>query len=313
MNLVIGLDVGGTSSRALVADLAGRRVGVGMGGGGNPLSRGVEPAVRAIRSALEQALVGVDPNAVAGNVIGAAGFGSRSPAHGALGEMWSDLGLPGSPVIGGDAEVAFASGTADLDGSVLISGTGAVASHFVDGMEVGVADGLGWLLGDHGSGFWIGREAVRHCLGLAYAPDGVLAPAVAQALLGRPDATRSDLIAATYSAAPVRVSELARAVVTAQEAGSVAAASILTAAADKLVETLALVRAPGAQTVVVLAGGMLQTAHLRAGVRGRVAARWPGSVIARSGSGAAGAAWLALRRLGVDLPLSQHATLTAAP
>ena len=136
---------------------------------------------------------------------------------------------------------------------------------------------------------------------------------MAQALLGRPDATRSDLIAATYSAAPVRVSELARVVVTAQEAGSVAAGSILTAAAEELVQTLALVRAPGAQTVVVLAGGMLQTSHLRAEVWGRVAARWPGSVIVGSGSGAAGAAWLALRRLGVDLSVSQHATLPPPP
>jgi N-acetylglucosamine kinase-like BadF-type ATPase len=313
VTVVIGMDVGGTTSRALVADLSGRRVGVGSSGGGNPLSRGVEPALRAIRSALEQALDGVEPSAVAGNVIGAAGFGSRSPAHDALREMWRDLGLPGSPVIGGDAEVAFASGTPDLDGSVLISGTGAVASHFLDGVEQGVADGLGWLLGDHGSGYWIGREAVRHCLGSAYASDGVLAPAVAGALLGRPEASRSDLVAAAYAAEPVRLSELARVVVTAQESGSVAAASILAAAADELVKTLALVRAPGAQTVLVLAGGMLQTPHLRAQVRERVAAQWPGSVIVGSGSGAAGAAWLALRRLGAELPESLHATLTTAP
>jgi glucosamine kinase len=290
VTVVIGMDVGGTTSRALVADLSGRRVGVGSSGGGNPLSRGVEPALRAIRSALEQALDGVEPSAVAGNVIGAAGFGSRSPAHDALREMWRDLGLPGSPVIGGDAEVAFASGTPDLDGSVLISGTGAVASHFLDG-----------------------REAVRHCLGSAYASDGVLAPAVARALLGRPEASRSDLVAAAYAAEPVRLSELARVVVTAQESGSVAAASILAAAADELVKTLALVRAPGAQTVLVLAGGMLQTPHLRAQVRERVAAQWPGSVIVGSGSGAAGAAWLALRRLGAELPESLHATLTTAP
>jgi N-acetylglucosamine kinase-like BadF-type ATPase len=313
MTLVIGMDVGGTTSRALVADLSGRRVGVGTGGGGNPLSRGVEPAVRAIRSALEQALEGVDRTAVAGNVIGAAGFGTRSPAHDALGQMWQDLGLPGAPVIGGDAEVAFASGTPDLDGSVVISGTGAVASHFVGGVEQGVADGLGWLLGDHGSGFWIGREAIRHCLGSAHPRDGILAPAVATALLGRPEGTRSDIVAATYAAEPVRVSELARVVVTAQEAGSVAAAAILAAAADELVRTLALVRAPAEQTVVVLAGGMLQTTRLRAEVRERVAARWPGSPLVGSGSGAGGAAWIAARRLGADLSESLHATLTAAP
>ena len=41
MTLVLGMDVGGTSSRALVADLTGRVLGIGRGGGGNPVSRGI--------------------------------------------------------------------------------------------------------------------------------------------------------------------------------------------------------------------------------------------------------------------------------
>ena len=56
-------------------------VGTGLAGGGNPISRGVGPAMAAIRSALEQALEGVDRSLVRGNVIGAAGFGSETGAH----------------------------------------------------------------------------------------------------------------------------------------------------------------------------------------------------------------------------------------
>lgn len=310
MTLVLGMDVGGTSSRALVADLAGRVLGTGRGGGGNPVSRGVGPAMAAIRSALEEALVDVDRADVAGNVIGAAGFGAGT-AQDALAQVWHELGLPGEPVVAGDIEVAFASGTDALDGSVLISGTGAVAGEIVGGLPGRVADGLGWLLGDHGSGFWVGRAAVRHTLSTRRDPDDALAAAVAQQLTGSREADRQAVIAATYAVEPVRVSELAKVVVTAAEDGSRPAVEILETAADELVTTLRGVRDPDADSVIVLGGGLLGTPLLQRAVRERVLREWPGSPMTTCGSGVGGAAWLAARRLGVELTPGLHAALTA--
>ncbi len=61
----------------------------------------------------------------------------------------------------GDAVTAFAAGTPEPSGAVLIAGTGAVAA-LIDGHEImRAADGLGWLLGDVGSGRWMGLQAVR--------------------------------------------------------------------------------------------------------------------------------------------------------
>jgi len=310
VTLVLGMDVGGTSSRALVADLSGHVLGTGRGGGGNPVSRGIGPAMAAIRAALEQALAGVDRSVVAANVIGAAGFGAGT-AHDALAEVWRELALPGQPVVAGDVEVAFASGTDALDGSVLISGTGAIAAEIAGGRMGRVTDGLGWLLGDHGSGFWVGRAAVRHALSTRREPHDALATAVALQLTGRQDVDRQAVIEAAYAVEPVRISELAGIVVQAADAGWEPAVAILEQAAEELIASLAGVRDEGANTVVVLGGGLLGTDLLRSAVTRRLAARWPGAPVTTCGSGVGGAAWLAARSLGVDLPPGLHAALTA--
>ena len=309
--LVLGMDLGGTSSRAVVADLTGRVVGSGRAGGGNPTSRGVGPAMAAVRAALEQALHGVDRSSVLTNVVGAAGFGAPGAVD-ALGQVWAELGLPGEPVVVGDTDVAFASGTPALDGSVLISGTGAIASEFVGGRPGRVADGIGWLLGDHGSGFWVGREAIRHSLAPTQTPLDPLAEEVSRQLTGRSEPERQAILTAAYELEPVRISELARLVVELADRGSSAAAGILEAAADELVATLSQVRDAGDETVVVIGGGVLMTTRVREAVERRVRHRWRTASVAACGSAVGGAAWLAARRLGEELPASLHGVLTAA-
>jgi len=311
MSLVLGMDVGGTSSRALVAELRGRVVGTGRAGGGNPTSRGIGPAMAAIRAALEQALEGVEGSDVEANVIGAAGFGAPGAVE-ALGHVWAELGLRGEPVVVGDTDVAFASGTPDPDGSVLISGTGAIASEYVAGQPGRVADGIGYLLGDHGSGFWIGRAAIRHALAPIPTPQDPLAAEVAEWLTGRPDLERQALVAAAYALEPVRISELSTVVVTLADEGSNRAAAILESAADELVATLSQVRDAEDDTVVVLGGGVLGTPRVRRATERRIRDLWPSASLTQCGSGVGGAAWLAARRLGVDVPSSLHAVLTSS-
>ncbi|MFJ2031401.1 N-acetylglucosamine kinase [Streptosporangium sp. NPDC087985] len=156
---VLGLDLGGTSSRALLIDASGRRIGYGSAAGGNPAAHGTETAVANIRQALEAALHGVDPAEVAGAVIGMAGVGALDRP--VFDRMWDSTGLRCAPTLTGDLGIAFAAGTAEPRGTVLIAGTGAIAARIEDGRPVAISDGLGWLLGDQGSGFWLGREAAR--------------------------------------------------------------------------------------------------------------------------------------------------------
>ena len=165
MDLVIGVDAGGTGSRAVVATLTGLIAGRGTAGPGNPLACG-PAAAHAIGQALRQALTGCDPTRVVAGVLGVAGTSAvSSPAVAAsFAAMWASLGLRCSYRFVGDVVTAFAAGTAEPSGAVLIAGTGAIAARIAGHAPVRTADGLGWLLGDEGSGRWMGLQAVRHAV-----------------------------------------------------------------------------------------------------------------------------------------------------
>lgn len=184
---VVGVDAGGTHSRAAVTTLDGTVAGYGEGPGANPNSGG-EPA-KALAEALLSALGDLDPLRVVGGVFGIAGAGAagRPKAIAASNAAWRQVGLPGDgPYVVTDIAVAFAAATPRPAGIVVFAGTGAGAAVINDGEIVRRADGYGWLVGDEGSGVWIGREAVRAALA-AYdgrGPATALAESVPRLMLG---------------------------------------------------------------------------------------------------------------------------------
>jgi N-acetylglucosamine kinase-like BadF-type ATPase len=308
--LILGMDIGGTQARCLVSDLDGRRLGVGYGGGANPVSRGIATAIEQIRTALEQALQGIDRSEVAASVIGVAGF-SDTTARATFDAMWSTLGVASAPQLIGDTLVAFAAGTPQASGTVIVSGTGAAAVEVIDNEAGLVADGIGWLLGDDGSGFWVGRQAVRHALrprgpGVE---DDPLAVSVSLHLLGRAG-TREEVLAAAYAGPPVALARLAPVVVEAADGGEAVARRILAAAADRLEESATSVRASSVASPIVLSGGLFAAPHLTEPLSERLRRRWPDAPICRATNGAGGAAWLAARSFGVPLRPELHALLT---
>ncbi|MER8185558.1 BadF/BadG/BcrA/BcrD ATPase family protein [Kitasatospora sp. NPDC094015] len=303
--LVLGLDVGGSTTRVLVADLAGRILGTARGSGGNPVSNGEPAALRAIAGTLREALAGVDPAGVAAGVLGLAGGLSGSPA---LSGLWPAAGLPVEPRLTGDVELAYAAGTSEPDGTALISGTGAVAAEIRGYAAVRTADGHGWLLGDRGSGYWLGRAAVRTALAAvdrdAVPASGLVAEVIDALLPDRPAAApgalrlRAAVIGAVHAGPPVRLARLAPLVLAAARAGDQDAVRLVEQAADRLLETLAAVREPGSVRPVVLAGGVLDPASpLAAAVRRRIADRWPDAAPVHAGNAAGAAAWLAARTI----------------
>ncbi|MEV0384205.1 BadF/BadG/BcrA/BcrD ATPase family protein [Nonomuraea sp. NPDC050643] len=158
-SLVVGVDAGATSTRVAVHTLDGTRVGYARAGAGNPTAHGLAKAVTAVATALEEALGPLDGGRVAASLAGVAGHVPEMVPE--LAKVWAAHGIAEGPHYAGDVTIAYAAGTAEPDGSLLLSGTGAVAAQVV-GYELSViADGLGWLLGDAGSGFWIGRRAVK--------------------------------------------------------------------------------------------------------------------------------------------------------
>ncbi|WFE93781.1 BadF/BadG/BcrA/BcrD ATPase family protein [Micromonospora sp. WMMD987] len=322
--VVVGLDVGGTSTRAVALTLTGERLGTGRAGGGNPTSHGAERAAAELLTALRDAVRGIDPARVHAGAIGLAGAGRlRADPDGraAFDRAWSDAGLRCPYTVHSDALVGYASGTAAPDGTILVAGTGAIAAQ-VRGLRLDrVADGHGWLLGDAGSGFWLGREAVRTLLAdldAGTAP-GPLGRRLLAELLGttdvaaRPRDTVDAVVQAVTRQPPVALARLAPLVVDDAADGGPVAAGLLRRAAAHLVTSAGRIRPTGATTPLVLGGGLLTgDTPLAAAVRVEVARHWPDAPVHPAGDGAAGAAWLAARTLpGFTDPAARHALLVA--
>ncbi|MGI8868733.1 MAG: N-acetylglucosamine kinase [Mycobacteriales bacterium] len=246
--LVLGVDGGGTGARALVAARDGRRVSTGTAGGANPVSRGIEAAVREIGRCIAAALAGIDPAEVGEVVLALAGATTYTVARDlGLGEMLRAAGLAGPWRLVSDIEAAFAAGTPRPAGAVLIAGTGAVGGAIEDNALISQVDGTGYLLGDDGSGFWFGREAVRAALAhldrRGPATSLTARCLAAYGLTGREPAGANAvsvgrrLVERVYAAAPIDLAERAPLLLEAAGAGDAVALAIARRGADLLVAT----------------------------------------------------------------------------
>ncbi|WP_329011804.1 ATPase [Micromonospora rifamycinica] len=321
-DVVVGLDVGGTSTRAVALTVGGERLGTGRAGGGNPTSHGVERAAAELLTALRGAVRGFDPARVRAGAVGLAGAGRlrADPAgRAAFDRAWSDAGLRCPYTVHSDALVGYASGTATPDGTILIAGTGAIAAQVRDLRLDRVADGHGWLLGDAGSGFWLGREAVRALLAdldTGRAP-GPLGRRVLGELLGadrvadRPRDTVDAVVQAVTRQPAVELARLAPLVVAAAVETEPVAVALIERAAGLLADSVARIRPAGAADPVVLGGGLLTGGTpLAVAVTAELARRWPVAPLRPAGDGASAAAWLAARDLpGITDPAALHPLL----
>jgi N-acetylglucosamine kinase-like BadF-type ATPase len=309
--LVVGVDGGGTSTRCLIATASGEIVSRGGAGGANPRSTR-DPGGNLTR-ALTEALLPIRqrfrPGDVTGGVFGLAGAGEagRRQACALATEAWRAAGLAGVPVVVPDILVAFAGATPGPSGSVVIAGTGAVAARIENREIVRRCDGYGWLLGDKGSGVWIGRRAAQAALaaldgsGLPTVLTGRVLPALQQGPPGpgrnvlAGEALAQAIIAVVYEGEPARLGILSPVVETAAREGDRVALTILDEAARHLVRTLDAVGPGGSRLPVVLAGSLLTRPTL---VAERVREALPGRPVVACHDGAAGAAALALRAAG---------------
>lgn len=149
--LFAGIDAGGTSTRCLIADRDGHVRGIGQGGPGNSLLRGEDTALRSLTNAVETAVRGAEAQELQHLHIAAAGTvvprGSERLAR--------------MVTAGNDAPAALIGALVEAPGAIVIAGTGsACCGQDVEGRIV-VEGGWGPLAGDEGSGYAIGREALR--------------------------------------------------------------------------------------------------------------------------------------------------------
>ena len=303
--LAIGVDGGGTRARVVVLDERGRELHRGEGLGAVVTAAEPQVAAAAVREAVERALAD-SAGAPAGSVLwaGLSGAGlpeARAAAEGAL----IDLRIADRVVVGTDAEAAFHDAFGAGPGILLIAGTGSVAlARAPDGSAVR-AGGWGSYLGDEGSGFRIGLDALH---AVVRADDGrdpptVLREAVLEALgleRARP------LVGWIASASKAEVAALVPLVVRAAADGDEAARSILARAVDELVSHVGTVHrraGPWPEPPdLALSGGLIFT---RGPLRGPLVEALDGialRLLDRDLDPPRGAARIALRMLSGEAP-----------
>lgn len=173
--LVLGVDGGGTKTRAVIADSRQRVVGEGVAGPSNPLRVGVGNAAAAIREAVDKACAAasVERAEIVAAEVGLAGV-RRGDLRTRMREALTGLGIHSLEVVT-DADIALFGATDGAPGVVVIAGTGSICCGTnARGVQL-CAGGWGPLAGDEGGGSWIARRALQ---------------AVTQAADGRGPATR---------------------------------------------------------------------------------------------------------------------------
>lgn len=330
---LLAVDGGGTKCLAVLLDQSRQVVGTGRSGSCNYQGSGAEAAARelaaAIRQAMEEWRSGAVPPYPADDretewevecaVFGIAGLDTdcdRQVITRFVGSVLAQLHLRVRHlIVENDGYAALLGATGGKPGILVIAGTGSVAFGVNEDQQTARAGGWGHRVGDEGSGYWIGKQAI---VAVLKAADGRGEATMLQEMVlsGLGLQQVDELVNWTYSSrySVAKVGELSPLVSRAAAAGDQVAIRILQQAGEELYQAARAVidqlQMKNKRFRLILQGGVLQNdERVRRMVMDRVSRYAPQAVheqaqhdpiyglIARgwayldSRSGAAEAAW----------------------
>ena len=267
VEFMVGIDGGGTSTRAVLARASGEVIGHGAAGP-SALGQGIAQAWRnvelAIRHAFHSANIAMPARDHIAIGAGLSGVSNR-PWHDAFIAANAGYAILEAET---DSYTMLLGAHGGKPGAIVIAGTGSVAEALrPDGSRVTVG-GWGFPVGDEGSGGWLGLHAVRHAQA---ALDGrVNAGALAHEVWAECGRDRDALQAWCDQAGQFAYAQLAPAVFE-NEAVDPAAAELLARAVNAL-EAIALAIDPRGRLPLVVSGsvGRLLASRLSPAVRSRI-------------------------------------------
>ena len=163
--LFMGIDGGGTRLRIAVTDADLRSLASIESSSANPSVIGHDKARAHIRHEVAHALrqARLQPRDIAAAAIGIAG---ASNLHS---EAWLletvTPALPGALIVpSSDLEIALVGSLGQRQGILLLAGTGSAVYGAAPGGQRLQIGGWGYLLGDEGSGYWMGSQLLRHVI-----------------------------------------------------------------------------------------------------------------------------------------------------
>ena len=233
-SIVVGVDGGGTKTRALLADERGERIAEAIGAGSAVKPQEIDRSAGIIAGVVRDLLEHGDHARSRPRVlcVGVAGVGRDAERQG-LWESLVALHVADEVVVQTDLAVALDDAFGDGPGVLLIAGTG--SSAFGRGPTGTCARCGGWgpNIGDEGGGAWIGKRALSV---VAAASDGrepetALTGAVLTAAAA---AETSELIRWAAAATPATFATLAPIVMAVADAGDLRANSIVSLAVEEL-------------------------------------------------------------------------------
>jgi glucosamine kinase len=259
--IAIGVDCGGTKARAVAMDASGQELGRAQGPGA--VATAAEPgaaaaAVAAVcRDAAVSAGLTLPVDVVWAGITGA----GREAARSAVERELSDGGVARAAHVGTDVHAAFHDAFGAGPGALLIAGTGSIAYGRAEDGREGRVGGWGHHIGDEGSAYAMGREALRRA---ARAVDGrgSKTTLVDDILLELGVSSMDDVVTWRATASKGEVAALAPLVTAAAAAGDMIAREIQGKAVEDLERHVVAVleklgpwsKAP----TVALAGGLLR-------------------------------------------------------
>jgi len=259
---VVGVDAGGTTTRAVAMDETGNVIAEAKAGPGNPLTVGFDAAADAVAECVQEVAQDAAPALTCIGMAGIAREWERNTiiaalvARGLPNRGWdhdvarliADQPLPGiaEALLDHDAMIALAACTGCRPGIALIAGTGSIAFGVDERGERLRSGGWGHTFDDLGSAHWIGREMLA---AVFQAHDGRAAPTMMADLacqaLDAPDVPTLTTRVHTSSNPKATVAALAPLCGQAAAAGDAAATRIIAAAGAELARMVEAVLAAG--------------------------------------------------------------------
>ena len=231
--LVIGIDAGGTKTEAVLADGQGAVIARARRGGANLAAHGELAVEKTLHELIDEVLGEghARPDVIC---LGIAGV-DRAEDNAIIQGIMRRIGARARILVTNDALIALVAGAGMGSGVVVIAGTGSIAYGRNEHGEAARAGGWGYILADEGSGFWIGRQALRAVVRAAdgRGPATQLTPLVL-AFFGVTRAEQLVLEVYRHYLKPSDIARCARLVEEARIAGDDVACHIASVAADEL-------------------------------------------------------------------------------
>lgn len=165
--VILGIDGGGSHTRAWIAHEDGTVVGRGQAGPSNVHRLGVDASRRVVVEAVAAAwramgAPGERPCGFRAVFAGIAGAGAFDDQRALASALAADFGLdPANCRVDHDLRIALAGALGGKPGAVLVAGTGSACFGALADGRTWKAGGWGAQLDDGGSGHWLGLQALR--------------------------------------------------------------------------------------------------------------------------------------------------------